>query len=176
MGNSLNQKEEKNLKIAGICGLYCGGCTVYIGTKEDPHRLGYLANRTGQRIEELKCEGCRSNRLSGYCKTCHMKECAREKGVDFCGDCESYPCEEIKNFQKELPHRWDLFESMTYLKKNGLDKWYEQMKEDYSCKSCGETNSAYDLKCRKCGNTPGNDFVKRNGEWIIKVLLKRSNG
>jgi hypothetical protein len=44
------------------------------------------------------------------------------------------------------------------------------MNEDYSCKVCREINSAYDLKCRKYGTTPGNNFVKRNKEAIVKVL------
>jgi hypothetical protein len=45
--------------------------------------------------------------------------------------------------------------------------------EDYSCKACGEVNSAYDFKCIKCGSIPGNDFIKRNGETIKNALSKR---
>ena len=165
--------KKERPKTAGICGLYCEGCTAFIGTKDDPSRLNYLANRMGAGIEDMKCEGCRSNVLSGYCRTCSIKACANERGVDFCVECEKYPCQEIKSFQSQRPHRAEIFASLEYVKANGLEEWYQKMNEDYSCKSCGKINSAYDVKCRNCGNTPGNDFVKRNGEAIAKVLLRR---
>ncbi len=34
------------------------------------------------------------------------------------------------------------------------------MKE--SAASCGNINSPYYITCKKCGNNPGNDFIKRN--------------
>lgn len=103
MENSYQNKEQ-DIKTAGVCGLYCIGCTAYIATKEDPERLKYIANSMGQSIDDMKCEGCRSNVLSAaYCRTCKMKKCAMERGVDFCVQCEKYPCEEIINFQKKHP-------------------------------------------------------------------------
>lgn len=62
---------------------------------------------------------------------------------------------------------------MECLKEKGFEKWYEKMNEDYTCKACGEINSAYDLKCRKCGTIPGNNFVERNKEAIVKALSRR---
>ena len=37
----------------------------------------------------------------------------------------------------------------------------DEVKERYTCPSCGTLNSAYDLKCRSCGHEPGNDVRGR---------------
>lgn len=165
----MNQKETV-YHGESICGLYCHGCTAYIATKEDPQRLEYLANRMGVSAEDVKCKGCHSDTLSFYCRTCHMKTCATKKGYNTCADCDEFPCEALNVFIKEKPHRMEILESLTAIKGQGIDKWSEKMKEDYTCRACGAINSAYDLKCRKCGNHPSNQFVKRNQESILKAL------
>ena len=57
-----------------------------------------------------------------------MAACAADKGLEFCGECEEYPCEELKQFQAERPHRIELWESQERIAKsdflNGLKKWW----------------------------------------------------
>ena len=40
-----NHSGELDKKMAAVCGLYCGACTLYIATMEDPARLKGLAER-----------------------------------------------------------------------------------------------------------------------------------
>lgn len=152
---------DKRLETAGYCGLYCESCSAYIGTKEDAGRLAETARKLNKTIDQISCTGCRTGKLSVYCSTCKMKECCRDKGIEFCSACVEFPCSTIAEFQKQMPHRRELFESLSYLKVAGLDSWCMKMKEDYSCSSCGTINSAYDLKCRKCGNEPASNFNQR---------------
>lgn len=153
---------DKRLETAAYCGLYCESCSAYIGSTEDAARLAVTAKRVNKTIDEVTCTGCRSEKLSFYCSACKMKECCNDKGLEFCYACGDYPCSTIVTFQKQMPHRSELFESLSYLKEQGLDSWCKKMKADYSCANCGTINSAYDLKCRKCGNEPSSDFNQRN--------------
>ncbi len=104
----MKQKPEKkhayNRNLAAVCGLFCPACTLFIGSSEDPKRLEPIARQYGKKAEEIRCEGCRSDVRFLYCKTCKMDRCATEKGVEFCGSCKEYPCEEIRTFQAAMPH------------------------------------------------------------------------
>ncbi len=91
-------------RLAAVCGLFCPACTIFIGTREDPNRLGVLAARIQKPIEELKCTGCRTETRCFYCREkCMMSNCASERGVDFCGECPEYPCDDLKVFQAAMP-------------------------------------------------------------------------
>ena len=90
-----------------------------------------------------------------------------------CGECADYPCEALKIFQAELPHRIELWKSQESIKKAGYEKWYAEMMEHYSCPQCGTLNSAYDLKCRKCGTAPSCGYVRLHEDEIIRFLSNR---
>lgn len=101
-----------------------------------------------------------------------MVDCTSEKGIEFCGECKEYPCEEIKTFQALMPHRIDLWQSQQRIKEAGYEQWYEEMVEHYSCPECNTINSAYDIACRKCGNTPSCSYVRINKEAILNHISK----
>ena len=104
-------------KLAAVCGLFCPACTIYIGTTEEPARLKVLAQRMQRPVEELQCNGCRTEKRCFYCRSiCTMAKCAAEKGVDFCGQCPEYPCKDLKSFQAATPHRIELWKSQERIK------------------------------------------------------------
>ena len=160
---------------AAVCGLYCPACTLFIATQEDPKRLLLLAKQFGSTTEELRCNGCRSDKRIPYCDTCKMYPCAQEKGVDFCGECDDFPCEIIKEFQAAAAHRFELWESQEKLAKLGYETWMKEMKVYYSCPKCETINSAYDFQCRKCGSKPSNKYTEKHGKEIMKFLKEQQN-
>jgi len=161
-------------RLAAVCGLFCPACSVFIGTKEDPARLNMLAQRVQRPVEELRCNGCRSEKRCFYCESkCIMAKCAAAKGVDFCGACPEYPCKDLRAFQAELPHRIELWKSQERIKEVGYEKWYAEMIEHYSCPKCRTLNSAYDLKCRKCGEEPSCGYVTKHKKEIEQFLANR---
>ncbi|HKZ56796.1 MAG TPA: DUF3795 domain-containing protein [Thermodesulfovibrionales bacterium] len=160
-------------RLAAVCGLFCPACSVFIGTKEDPERLKVIAKRLQRSVEELECHGCRSEKRCFYCGSCKETRCAAEKGIDFCGECTEYPCEELRIFQTEMPHRIELWKSQERIKEIGYEKWYKEMIEHYSCPTCRTLNSAYDMACRKCGTTPSCAYVSLHKDEIIQYLDKR---
>ena len=60
-------------KLLGKCGFYCGACPTYINGG---------------------CRGCEGEHTTGDCFT---RDCVKGKKLDFCGACESFPCEHILN-------------------------------------------------------------------------------
>lgn len=160
-------KTTTDIKLAAVCGLFCPACSLYIGTTEEPDRLQALAERFGLPPEELECLGCRSEKRSFYCRgRCKMASCAAEKAISFCSECDEYPCEELKVFQSQAPHRLELWDSLDAAKAHGLETWYTSMRERYTCPCCGTINSAYDSSCRECGETPSCGYVQEHGEQI----------
>ena len=162
-------KPDKNL--VSVCGLFCPACGIYYSTKENnEENLKQIANRINVPFEKIRCNGCRTETKTTYCMNCFMVKCAKDKGIDFCGECKEYPCGELKEFQSKMPHRAELWKSQERINEIGWEKWYLEMVDYYSCKECNTINGWYDFKCRNCGNTPGNDFVKNNME-IVKTKM-----
>ena len=71
-------------------------------------------------VEALECDGCRAEKRFAYCKTCKMAACAEGKGLDFCAECDEYPCTELKEFQAAFPHRIELWQAQARTDQNHL--------------------------------------------------------
>jgi hypothetical protein len=159
-------------KLAAACGLFCPACTLYIATKEEPARLAQLSRLFGIAEEEIKCFGCHSEKRGPYCQTCVMIRCSEEKGLDFCGQCDEYPCDDLKSFQAEAPHRIELWDDLERIHEVGYDAWFKEKIAHYSCPQCQTINSAYDLQCRSCGNEPSCKYVRLHKSAILPFLRK----
>lgn len=169
----MNQKDISipDMKLAATCGLFCPSCPLFIGTHEDSAKLEKSAEIFHCSADDLKCEGCRSNQKSVFCReNCNISVCAKNKGLEFCGECEKYPCEELKNFKKKMPNRLELWESQERIQEVGYEKWYLEMIKHYSCPDCGTINSVSDQACRRCGRTPGNEYVEEHREEILQFI------
>ncbi|MCE1248122.1 MAG: DUF3795 domain-containing protein [Firmicutes bacterium] len=177
MNTSANSNiSQPDKKLSAVCGLFCPACFAYIGTHEDRSLLEERAKKLDIPVEELECDGCRSDRRTFFCRImCKMVPCAKEKGVEFCGSCPDYPCEEIRNFQKAMPNRIELWQSHQRIKEAGFETWYEEKLKHYACPGCGVMNSATDLLCRKCGNDPGSKYAELHKEEIMVHLERLRN-
>lgn len=164
---------KPDIKLAAVCGLHCPSCTVYIGTHDDPKRLENMANQLGCKPEDLQCNGCRSNKVAIHCKNCNFVSCATKKGIDFCGECNEYPCEELKTFKSQMPHRIELWDNHKRINEVGFEKWFHEMNDHYACSACKTLNSTYDLACRSCGNEPSNAYVEKHRDEIEKFIEKK---
>lgn len=162
----------ENMELVAHCGLFCGSCSVYIASQGDDSALDWIAARFNTTREEMRCNGCRSERLSQQCRDCDFRTCVHEKKIENCEDCSSFPCDNLRDFQTKMPHRIELFASARYRKENGLSMWFDKMYEDYSCTACKAVNSPYYITCKKCGHAPGNNFIERNLEKIKSYFEK----
>ncbi len=170
MPNREQNIEGADKSLAAVCGLNCTACTLYIATREDPKRLKDLATRFQMPEGEIKCYGCRSEKRGPYCESCEMSACAADRNIDFCSECKDYPCDALKQFQSERPHRIELWDDQERINRIGYSQWLEESKSNYSCIGCKTINSAYDLACRKCGRTPSCAYVAKHGATIKRFL------
>jgi predicted RNA-binding Zn-ribbon protein involved in translation (DUF1610 family) len=157
---------------ASVCGLFCPACPIFMAHKRSPELKPMLAEMLGIPPEALKCEGCRTTNRFATCEQCTFDKCANERGIDFCGQCDEFPCAEYKEFQLEKPHRIELYEDQQRLREVDVEVWLKEKAEHFICPECGNLNSFYMLQCPKCGNTPGCAFVQRHMDKIKMHLSK----
>ncbi len=116
-----------------VCGNDCNYCPRYIATKKGDvknlKKVAELWKRTGLRnsVETpdiISCKGCR---IVQNCKH-GIFECAKEKGIDNCGLCADYPCENIS----EVFERANSYKKT--FKKSCTKKEYDILNKAFFCK------------------------------------------
>ncbi len=89
------------MALIGYCGDDCEECPRYIATQENDrealkaaavlwHQVGLNDRIAGS--EDMICHGCAA---LDACHYNEIRECAQEKKLNTCGECEVYPCEKI---------------------------------------------------------------------------------
>ncbi len=73
---------------------------------------------------DTNCEGCRKSKCKLF-KGCRVRECAKEKRVDFCFQCQEFPCKQT-GFDKNLEGRW--LQINLQMKEDGIESYYMQQK------------------------------------------------
>jgi hypothetical protein len=94
------------------CGLLCQTCPIYLATREENEaerartraEISRICNQqygTQYGPEDITdCDGCRTagGRLFSGCRNCPIRSCAAEKGLESCGHCSDYICENLGAF------------------------------------------------------------------------------
>lgn len=157
-------------KTTAVCGLLCKACGLYIATQNnDEKQLKFFAERLNIAEDMVHCNGCRSNVLSAHCKTCYFRDCIENKKIEFCSECNEYPCQQLIEFQSKMPHRVELFQSLDRIKEVGWEKWYLEIVNRHSCTKCNTINGWYNLTCINCGYKPSSPFAEDNFEVLSKT-------
>ena len=132
------------------CGLYCGACKVITSLKED--RLPELAEKARMKLEDLECYGCKSSNNAIFCEPCKIMKCARQKGVEFCYECDDFPCSILLDFRNdEHPHHSVILKNLKDLSETSLEEWLQLQEARWRCPSCKTRFAWYDSVCEKCG-------------------------
>jgi len=134
-----------------FCGLYCGACVRYLSTKNE--RINSLAIDSGLSPEAFQCTGCKTNQVSRRCKSCTIRECAIERGLDSCANCVEYPCTNLRllHHNNSYCSQFDIIESLNYRKQNGIKSWLMHQRLHWSCPICFAEIGFKDKMCLKCG-------------------------
>ena len=124
------------------CGLYCENCAVK--SKVEPaakvlydemkkagfeNVVRFIPDGEGfwrflkSVSEEGACVSCREG--SGNPR-CAVRICAKEKEIEICALCESYPCDKFDEFFKSYPI---LKGDNAILRERGIDKWQKMQEE-----------------------------------------------
>jgi hypothetical protein len=86
-------------KMLSLCGYRCDLCAA---RSDDPAVRQKLVDGWRKYLghqmytsENVRCDGCKSDgKLAD--KTCPVRPCAMEKGLDSCAYCDEFPCDKLK--------------------------------------------------------------------------------
>jgi hypothetical protein len=98
-------------EVIAYCGLDCSKCDAFMATQaEDPERMKQIAERWTRELgteftaQDILCDGCQSQRISGWCqKICLIRPCAEKRNVETCAHCDGYQCEKLEKFLSDEP-------------------------------------------------------------------------
>lgn len=117
--------------LQGRCGIFCGDCDIYIAYATDNLEnrkkiaLEYSKGRgKGISPDQVKCLGCKAPDSSCWESRCKIRACAEERGVEFCYQCLSYPCDILVALFERRP---DARKNLKDISKIGPDAWLLRM-------------------------------------------------
>ena len=127
-----------SITILAPCGMNCAVCYAHLRKK-----------RT--------CLGCRGpeDSQSSYCRRCQIRDCAINRGIDFCFRCTSFPCTIIERIDKRYRQRYQvsLIENAIRMNSVGVQQFLLEEKQKWTCTQCGGVISLHDRACSECGQT-----------------------
>lgn len=128
-----NESEKWDISI---CGLNCAKCDIYQACHGDDRLRNEIVEWfKKERNEDLKpeqivCEGCRGARDRHWSPDCGMMNCALERGLQYCFECEEFPCKIVNEFGSDgVSHHERTIENMKRMKEIGLEAWIEEQKK-----------------------------------------------
>ena len=87
-----------------------------------------VAETLGVPEEKAVCEGCRPQEgkigLLNPEVQCKIFSCAADKNIDFCHECDDFPCERFQPYadKAQFPHNTKMYQ-LCMMKKLGFEKW-----------------------------------------------------
>jgi predicted RNA-binding Zn-ribbon protein involved in translation (DUF1610 family) len=136
-------------ELLAPCGLYCGVCGIYLAHREGNHKFKERLAQFYQRTpEEMACRGCLSEERYVYCRTCAVRDCATEKGLQGCHQCQDFPCDLVRGL-RPIAQRVVL-RTIPAWRELGTEKFVEEEKARYQCPHCGYQLFRGAKRCRIC--------------------------
>lgn len=135
----------------GPCGLLCEKCFAYekgairqhaeklklhLGEFDNYAKrfVSLLNNSTFEKYPDFKevlnflslgnCKGCRKQECHLF-RACNVKQCYKDKKVDFCYQCPDFPCKNT-GFDEKLEQRW--LKLNNKIREIGLEEYYNEIK------------------------------------------------
>ena len=116
------------LQMTAPCGLDCFNCPMYLAEENEKLRAE-ISRRRGLPLEQASCDGCRNENgtmaFLGMTEPCSVYQCIGKKGLDFCCECEEFPCDLLHPYADkaaQVPHNTKVF-NLCLIKKMGLNSW-----------------------------------------------------
>ena len=126
-----------DLKLStAVCGIDCFNCELYytnidnfFGTMSEERKNAFVSR--GFTKEKLLCKGCRISGCTMIPDKCDTLECVKTKNIDFCFDCDDFPCSKLQPLAEgaeRYPHNIKIYNLIT-IKNKGLEKWASESAE-----------------------------------------------
>jgi hypothetical protein len=165
----------EEFKYDTYCGIYCGACSVLMHGRTG--RADAFAACLGRVPKDgIACHGCKSDTVYAGCRLCKFRDCARDKGVEYCVECADYPCKLYTKWQGAasiLPHVAEAPQSLKSIRQNGPEIWLEAQKKRWACPRCGTPFSWYETQCSNCRRDVGAFSYELAGfkKFLCRIIL-----
>jgi len=146
---------EIKKELLAPCGLYCGVCSIYIAHRDNnmkfKKKLMAVYKSFVKNVEDISCTGCLSEGVVfPVCRSCAIKKCTQEKGIEGCHQCDEFPCKYITNFPIAVGKKV-IMRAIPQWREFGTEKWVEMEEKRYICPECGNKLFRGAKRCNKCG-------------------------
>lgn len=112
------------IDLVAPCGIDCVNCEIYFSNITDEVKAR-IAEGLKIPENEVPCRGCR---IEGRCRlhsACLTLECTKNKNVDFCYECNDFPCsflQPLAEGAQKYPHNLKVF-NLCRIKNVGIEKF-----------------------------------------------------
>ena len=112
--------------MIAFCGLNCAKCPAFKATQADDDEArartaAFYAKKYGFTLtpDQINCDGCKAagGRRLAYCRTCDVRKCGMEKGLENCVSCPSQPCDKLSAFHAFSPDAKAIFDALVSARK-----------------------------------------------------------
>lgn len=126
-----------------ICGLNCAKCDMYEAShgneKVRDEIIQWFKEKRNKTVEpaQVRCEGCRGPVDVHWSPDCRMRACAGQKGVQYCFQCNDFPCSMLAEFSSDrVAHHKRTVENMKKMKEHGIEAWIAEQERTGQCVFC----------------------------------------
>jgi hypothetical protein len=154
----MEMERKMNSDHIARCGLYCGVCGVYYATRDKNEKflqklLGFYKAQSpafeNLTLDDLRCEGCLSDKTCVFCTVCAIKTCTQDKGYAGCHQCDGFPCDHINHFPVPVGKKV-IMRAIPYWREHGTEKWIADEMLRYRCPECGHQLFRGAKRCNQC--------------------------
>ena len=135
--------EKSDRWLISVCGLNCAKCDMYqAGHGNEKLRdeiVEWFRKERNEIVkpEQIRCEGCRGSLETHWSPDCKMMLCAKKKALQYCFQCEDFPCNILKKFGSDgMSHHKRTFDNLKKMKEIGLERWIAEQQKRGTCVFC----------------------------------------
>lgn len=128
--------EIPDKRLIAACGLNCEVCSAHVREKN-------------------VCPGCKyftGEESRKSCKNCAIRNCAAERGHDWCFECKDFPCEKMTSLIKRYKLKYDV--DLIQNGHDAADDFYKFLLEQRKLNTCPKCSGVVDQHkkiCSECG-------------------------
>jgi len=143
------------MDIVGRCGIYCGACPIYRGTRGDREAQAFARDVWKTPPNRMTCDGCHNLGPESHGVDCPRRRCMDSKGYEYCSECPEYAaggCEKFESMDRYFVKKGEsLRENIKRITSGDADAWLAEQGAKWSCHSCGAPTFWEERNCPRCG-------------------------
>jgi hypothetical protein len=142
------------MALVGRCGLYCGACPSYLGSRGDEDARIFVKEKWEIPEEKISCNGCNALTPESVGANCKMVPCLDAKGYGYCSECAEYAdgsCEKfevVESFLKKLGE--SARDNLRRINSGETDAGLAEQEKRWRCPSCGSPVFWQATICSRC--------------------------